>query len=669
MRRKPRSAGPAAAGLVLLLLCGARAWAEPPELEIVLSPASSALTGTLRVEHLQNNGALEFDLLPGLQLDSVTVAGKTATVTARGNRWRVPLPDAEPSGMLELRWSGRLPDQPQEAAGPRSDEPFLGEDGGYLPAGTGWMPRLAADWRGYRLNVVVDRRHRLAATGRLVEEAVDGDIYSALVLGEGVSEPPSLFSGPYRITEKLSGGIRIRTYFHAELDDLAEAYLGAAAEYLQRYSDDIGPYPFSDFHIISAVTPVGLGFPNLAYVSRRILPLPYMRGRSLAHEVLHNWWGNGVYTDYGSGNWAEGLTTYLADYALAEDQGPAAARDMRLSWLRDYAALPPERDYPLSHFRAKTHDASQVIGYNKAAFVFHMLRQEIGDAAFSRGLRGFWSRHRFEAASWADLETAFSAASGRDLDGFFRQWVGRKGAPEIHLRNVESTTLGQGVRIGFDLTGNSVPFDLNLPVTLMFDDRVEDRRLRADRPDQRFELDTSESPRALSVDPDYQVFRRLLPGEAAPILRDVTLAVNPALILLGDSDFQNSARALADRLLDSSALLTEPETLNETTGAALIVGPRASLSELLSITGASLPQALAGTEGSARVWTHSSEYGATLLLIEAEDSAALQSLLRPLPHYGRQSWLVFEAGRALTRGVWPSQGSPLTVRFQRSAAH
>jgi hypothetical protein len=56
-----------------------------------------------------------------------------------------------------------------------------------------------------------------------------------------------------------------------------------------------------------------------------------------------------------------------------------------------------------------------------------------------------------------------------------------------------------------------------------------------------------------------------------------------------------------------------------------------------------------------------------LLLIEAVDAAALQALLRPLPHYGRQSWLVFEAGRALARGVWPSQDSPLTVRFQRPA--
>ncbi len=666
MCHKPRTASHAVAGLILLLLWGARVWAEPPELEIVLSPATGTLTGALRFDHLQN-GALEFDLLPGLELDSVTFAGKAATVSARANRWRVSLLNTDDSGTIELRWSGRLPRKPQEAAGPRAGEPFLGDGGGYLPAGTGWMPQLAVDWRRFRLNVVIHGAHRVAATGRLVEEEVEGDVYSALVVGEGAPEPPSLFSGPYRITEQLSGGIRIRTYFHPELEDLADAYLDAAAEYLQRYSDDIGPYPFSDFHIISAVIPVGLGFPNLTYVSRRILPLPYMRGRSLAHEVLHNWWGNGVYVDYDSGNWAEGLTTYLADYALAEDQGPAAARDMRLSWLRDYAALPPERDYPLSHFRAKTHDASQVIGYNKAAFVFHMLRKEIGDPAFSRGLRDFWTRHRFEAASWSDLETAFSAASGRDLEGFFRQWVESKGAPEIRVRSAGLTAVGDGVRVWLDLDGNTRPFDLELPVTLEFDDRADDRSLRFNRPEQRFELKASAAPEALLVDPDYQVFRHLLPGEAPPILRDVTLAAKPVLLLLGEADFRNSARKLAVRLLDSSASLTESEALDQTSGTALIVGPRARRSELLAAAGVSMPKELADSEGSARVWTHRNESGAMLLLIEAVDAAALQALLRPLPHYGRQSWLVFEAGRALARGVWPSQDSPLTVRFQRPA--
>ena len=44
-----------------------------------------------------------------------------------------------------------------------------------------------------------------------------------------------------------------------------------------------------------------------------------MQERSLAHEVLHAWWGNAVAVDYERGNWSEALTTFMADYALAEE--------------------------------------------------------------------------------------------------------------------------------------------------------------------------------------------------------------------------------------------------------------------------------------------------------------------------------------------------------------
>ena len=42
-----------------------------------------------------------------------------------------------------------------------------------------------------------------------------------------------------------------------------------------------------------------------------------------------------------------------------------------------------------------------------------------------------------------------------------------------------------------------------------------------------------------------------------------------------------------------------------------------------------------------------------MLVISADDAAALQTLLRPLPHYGGQSYVLFEGGRAASRGIWP----------------
>jgi len=140
------------------------------------------------------------------------------------------------------------------------------------------------------------------ATGRLGDEEVGVTTYSATFAADYPAALPALFVGPYVVRERQHDNIRIRTYFHRDLTGLAEIYLSDSARYLTRYQTGIGPYPHADFHVISAPVPVGLECSNLAYIGRRILPLPFIRAQSLAHEVLHNWWGNGVTLDYRNGN-------------------------------------------------------------------------------------------------------------------------------------------------------------------------------------------------------------------------------------------------------------------------------------------------------------------------------------------------------------------------------
>ena len=67
------------------------------------------------------------------------------------------------------------------------------------------------------------------------------------------------------------------------------------------------------------------------------------------------------------------------------------------------------------------------------------------------------------------------------------------------------------------------------------------------------------------------------------------------------------------------------------------------------------PPALASGRGSAQVWTVRAGDGRTVVLVSVRDAPSLAALLRPLPHYGRESWLVFEGARAIERGVWPAQ--------------
>jgi hypothetical protein len=234
--------------------------------------------------------------------------------------------------------------------------------------------------------------YRALVSGKLLGEAATADGFEAEFEAADPLPGIDLLAGPYTVTERkvvLPSGreVQVRTYFHAELDALAAEYLQAAAGYLARYDREIGAYAFASYSIVSSPLPTGFGMPGIAYLGRQVLRLPFIRTTSLGHEVLHDWWGNGVFPDYARGNWSEGLTTFLADYAYQEEAGAAQAQAMRHAWLRDFAAVRPEHDRPLNSFVARRHGADQVVGYNKTAFVFYMLRERIGAALFREARR------------------------------------------------------------------------------------------------------------------------------------------------------------------------------------------------------------------------------------------------------------------------------------------
>lgn len=620
-----------------------------------IEPADRSVSISDRIT-VQGREAVPVRVAPWLKIVSLSIDGKKSSPTGP----TVRLADRG-SHSIALELQGKAP-APGRSRGQWQDA-AIGADGGYFFAGSAWLPRIEGARVSYRVRVDVPADQRVVVTGRLVSETIGKKRYGAVFESRNALEPPSLFVGPYVVKERKSGDLRLRTYFYRDQAGLADGYLDDSAHYIERYSRLIGAYPYSDFHVIAAPIPVGLGFPNLTYIGRRILPLPFLRGRSLAHEVLHNWWGNGVGIDYASGNWAEGLTTYMADYALAAERDSDGGAKMRLGWLRDFAALPPDRDTPVVRFTGKHSAAAQVVGYNKVSFIFHMLRAEIGEDSFTAGLREFWRRYRNDVASWKGLRGAFEAASGRDLSGFFIQWLNRAGAPQLTLHDAGIEGAQGAYRVRFTLRQGSPPWRLRIPVSVRTEGGAIDRTVDLSGAEQSFTLDVDRPPLALRIDPDWNVFRRLLPGEAPPILRDVTLAADTATVIAAHPEMEKTAQGLARRLLDTRMRIVSSDAANPANSPVLVIGETSKVAEILvRLDLGDTPEPLVG-RGTARVWTVSKPGRHPALIVAADGQAALAALLRPLPHYGGRSYLVFDGRRAIDKGVWPATHSPLTRSF------
>ena len=604
--------------------------------------------------------AAEPDLSLDLRLDPATrELAATAELTAPPGFRFTPHPSLAvrrttrlPSGRLRIEYGGVLPalDRNIDFRGVlQSLPPMASREGSFLPGGSGWYPQPSALFT-YRIRLRVPAGQRAIVPGRLLEERTEGGFYKALFEYTAPAEGIDLMAGPYEVHEQLRDRVRIRAYFYPQLASLAPAYLQDSARYLERYSGAIGAYPFSEFSVVASPLPSGFGMPTLTYIGAQVLKLPFIRASSLGHEVLHNWWGNGVLVDYAHGNWSEGLTTFMADYAYKEDESPEAARDMRLGWLRDLAAAPPGSQRPLAEFRSRAHGADAVAGYGKSAMLFFMLRDAIGKAAFSRGIRAFWERQRFKTASWDDLRIAFEQASGRDLRGFFSQWLERAGAPAVRVASAR-----QEGALKLQIAQSAPAYALRIPVEIRFDDRTETRWVEIDGKHQVVSIDVAQPPRAVRLDPELRVYRRLEADELPPILRQWILAPSPMVLFA--SKRVESAKTLAKAFFES------PFGVTDRAGAKplLVIGLQADVDAALARLGLPpRPPEVAG-HGTAQVWTVRGA-ATPVAVISAKDATSLAALARPLPHYGAQSWIVFDGARAAARGSWAPSPRVVPVR-------
>lgn len=645
-----------AAALGFLLAILASPVAASNRAEVRFQPETGGIEAAAWLALGPAAGEIVFRLARGLAVREASLDGRPVTLDLADGAWRLTT-SAASGQVLEVRYGGSLPGEPT------AEPPILGPAGGFLPAGSAWLPEVeGAPAAPFDLTLDVPQPYAAVATGRLVEESTADGHYRVWFEAEPAGGGPSAFVGVHTIRERRAGAVALRTYFPPEAAGLADLYLANAASYLDMLEARIGPYPYAGFAVVAGPLPVGLGFPGLAYVSQRILPLPFMQTTSLAHELLHGWWGNAVGVAYEAGNWAEGLTTYMADHALAERESPEKARAMRLAWLMDYAALPPERDIPLRAFVAKEHDASQVVGYGKAAFVFHMLRRLLGGEGFDRAVRSFYAAERGRRAAWADLERSFAAVAGAPLDRFFAQWLGRAGAPRLELGDARPRRMDGGWAVDLVLRQAEPAYALAVPVVIDTDQGSVRRTVTLESAEAALTLDLPSRPHRLAVDPDHDLFRRLPPGEAPPILRDVTLSGRTVVLTaVPDAATAGLAGELARRLLDLPAdagLMADAKRLED--APVLVVGVAPAVAAKLAAAGLPpAPPEIAG-RGTARAWAARRAGGAPVLVVEANDAGALRALLRPLPHYRRDSWLVLDGERVIARGAWPTGESPLT---------
>ncbi len=657
------------------------------DLTIRLFPDTSELEGRDRIRiQRPENGPIHLLLSPRTRIQAVRIDGHDHPYSF--NRGRLTLkPDRSESALdldLSLEYTCRF-DDPAPVRPVNTDNPGFGvsgtisASGTFLLSGAGWYPRVADARQSFVLTVEGPDDTVAVTAGRLLGLDHQGTRTVSRWQIDNDLEGLSLSAGPYVVEKRMLDGLSATTYFFPDNKILAPRYLEASLRHLKRYSDLFGTYPFDGFAVVENFFPTGYGFPGYTLMGGRVLRLPFIPETSLPHEIVHNWWGNGVLVDVASGNWCEGLTSYTADYLIKEQASSRAAMDYRRQALRNYATLvSPRTDFPLSRFRSRTDPATKAVGYDKSTMVFHMLRKKVGEDAFWASLRHFYGQFRFKHASWKDLQARFEKQTGRSLDSFFRQWVYRQGAPQIRLENVLQKKASRGCRTVGRLVQDKPFFDVTLELALDTDAGPVGQSIRLSDRFKEFEIISPTCPRSLTADPDHHLFRRLSPEEMPPTVNTlkgsapVVMVIADRLGRRGDTIARLFSEAMGrgniHMVHEADFIAAEADAINllfiglPDQPEALRLFPRG-----LALTPKAFDAGGQHFSGSGDVLfavaRHPDQSGNIVALLhplsaEAADQAALK-----IPHYGRYSYLAFSDGPNRIKGTWEIIDSPVMVRW------
>lgn len=225
----------------------------------------------------------------------------------------------------------------------------------------------------------------------------------------------------------------------------------------------------------------------------------------LAHELAHQWWGQGVAGQNYRERWlSEGAAQYAAalwaQRAHGEEAFQGILRRMARWALAESKEGPIHLGYRLGHVKGKPQVFRAVV-YDKGAYVFFMLRAILGEQPFRQALKSFQARHRFAKAGTDDLREALEAASGRNLSAYFREWVFGTELPALVV-SYRSQSLGPGYRTAVEVKVTSLPGPVPLTLSVRYDGGVNDQSVTLPPEGGAWTVETPGRPRKVEVNDD-----------------------------------------------------------------------------------------------------------------------------------------------------------------------
>ncbi len=354
-------------------------------------------------------------------------------------------------------------------------------------------------------------------------------------------------------------------------EDEGERSFGKTPQMIETFEAAIGvPYAYERYSQIAVADFIFGGMENTSATTQtdRTLhdaraELDFSSDPLVAHELAHQWFGDLVTCRDWSHAWLnEGFATYFeavwAEADLGWDEYQQTIHEIVQSYLEEDGER-YRRPIVCNVYRDPIELFDRHL-YEKGGAVLHMLRGELGWDRMKRALRTYVRDNATKTVETIDLVRGIEHATGRNMRGFFDQWIGRGGHPELEIRaewHADELRLAIEIEQKQPIDGDHPPyaFDLEIgvvaeaPTTIVRDvgdgPVAHEQRVRVhvERAIESVSVRTPVKPALIRVDPgayvlgeltfalDVDDLRVILASDPAPVARiraATALAKSPA---------------------------------------------------------------------------------------------------------------------------------------------
>lgn len=499
---------------------------------LTLSDSTNQIKGetTIRFTRADDRQTVWFDLIggkadsSGMTVREVHLAdGKAAPFSQRNDRVFINLPAAQPGQSTELtiRYDGTPARGLIISHNKFGERTFFGDNWpnnarNYLP-----VVDHPSDKATCSFAVNAPAVYRVIANGKFMGETSLPNGRKLTRWQESAPIPTKVMvigAARFAVDEVGSvSGVPVQSWLYPKDSQKGFVDYRPAKEILQYFIDKIGPYSYEKLANVESTTIFG-GMENASCIFYNEKVIVGHKDSDvealLAHEIAHQWFGNSATEADWSQLWlSEGFATYFSalylEHAYGKDTLNAVLNQNKGQILR-YTALKPKGTI-VDSTALNLMDLLNPNSYQKGGWVLHMLRRELGDDVFWKGIRAYYQKFRNANAQTSDLQAVMESVSGKKLDMFFQQWLYQPGYPEV-VWGTSYDAAKKALVIDVRQAQRNDTF-FSIPLTFSIRDargREVSRtaRLTMTELNQTFTVPLATKPAQIVIDPDNSVLMR-----------------------------------------------------------------------------------------------------------------------------------------------------------------